>query len=383
MGRIAQKVMPYLTEYYLTDALGSVRQVASGAGEVTLSKRYTPYGQMLDYEGSSNPSFGYAGKMQDSTGMVYLRARYYVPTDGRFVSRDTWEGDYNNPLTYNFWLYVYANPLRYTDPSGLDVGCNVDDPRDPRCHPIVTPPPANTPTPTSTPTPRNSESFQEQYDDLKSYFGSLPPNTSDPFIQVDLGTYYNVKQNTEIIQSKYGWVACGLVAAAAAMTTNDSEMLDLLNRIFEAAGTGYDLSTGMQPTPYADALSKVFGNGNVQAHNNWTLTEMYMELQNKKIVIIDATFKNGNDSRPMEATTEKGMPGVYSHFARVLGMGVNEKTIYIDNTMNGAKYLRLDLSVFFEIWKNPEDRAYKQPVGGVESNANRWAVVLNPDAGWR
>jgi RHS repeat-associated protein len=119
MGRIAQKVMPYLTEYYLTDALGSVRQVVSNAGEVTLSKRYDPYGWVLDYEGSSNPSFGYAGEMQDSTGMVYLRARYYAPGDGRFVSRDTWEGEVNRPLSLNGWAYVEGNPVNYTDPSGL------------------------------------------------------------------------------------------------------------------------------------------------------------------------------------------------------------------------------------------------------------------------
>jgi len=117
VSRIAQAT-PYLTEYYLPDALGSVRQVASSAGKVTLSKRYDPYGEVLDYEGSSNLSFGYAGEMQDSTGMVYLRARYYAPTDGRFVSRDTWEGDVNSPMSYNAWLYTYANPINMTDPSG-------------------------------------------------------------------------------------------------------------------------------------------------------------------------------------------------------------------------------------------------------------------------
>jgi len=120
MGRIAQKVTPYLTEYYLPDALGSIRQVASSAGEVALSKRYDPYGQVLDFEGSSNPSFGYAGEMQDSTGMVYLRASYYAPGDGRFLSRDTWEGDANNPMSYNAWLYVYGNPVNLTDPTGLN-----------------------------------------------------------------------------------------------------------------------------------------------------------------------------------------------------------------------------------------------------------------------
>jgi uncharacterized protein RhaS with RHS repeats len=50
--------------------------------------------------------------------MVYLRARYYAPTDGRFLSRDTWEGDANKPMSYNAWLYTYANPVNLTDSSG-------------------------------------------------------------------------------------------------------------------------------------------------------------------------------------------------------------------------------------------------------------------------
>jgi RHS repeat-associated protein len=118
VNRIAQKVTPYLTEYYLTDALGSVRQVASSAGEVTLSKRYDPYGQVLDYEGSSNPSFGYAGEMQDSTGMVYLRARYYAPYLNQFISKDTFRGYITQPGTLNLFAYVNNNPVRYRDPSG-------------------------------------------------------------------------------------------------------------------------------------------------------------------------------------------------------------------------------------------------------------------------
>ena len=50
--------------------------------------------------------------------MVYLRARWYAPPDGRFISRDLWDGDHNRPLSYNAWLYTYGNPINWTDPSG-------------------------------------------------------------------------------------------------------------------------------------------------------------------------------------------------------------------------------------------------------------------------
>jgi len=56
----------------------------------------------------------------DSTQLVFLRARWYNPADGRFQSRDTWRGNNKIPMSYNVWLYVYANPINLTDPSGHD-----------------------------------------------------------------------------------------------------------------------------------------------------------------------------------------------------------------------------------------------------------------------
>ena len=50
--------------------------------------------------------------------MIYLRARWYNPADGRFQSRDTWGGDYNRPLSLNRWNYTKANPVNYVDPTG-------------------------------------------------------------------------------------------------------------------------------------------------------------------------------------------------------------------------------------------------------------------------
>jgi RHS repeat-associated protein len=57
--------------------------------------------------------------MDVSTGNVYLRARWYAPGQGRFLTKDVLEGDYEMPMSYNAWLYGYANPIRFMDPSGL------------------------------------------------------------------------------------------------------------------------------------------------------------------------------------------------------------------------------------------------------------------------
>ncbi len=109
-----------VTEYYLADVLGSVRQLTSSSGEVMLARAYDPYGNLVEnnaYAGVTT-AYGYTGEYTDPSGMVYLRARYYNPAQGRFVSKDVWEGDYNNPLSLNRWGYVEGNPINYTDPSG-------------------------------------------------------------------------------------------------------------------------------------------------------------------------------------------------------------------------------------------------------------------------
>ncbi len=62
--------------------------------------------------------------------MLYLRARYYNPADGRFQSRDTWGGDTNIPISYNLWAYANDNPILYTDQSGYCSG-KQDDPANP------------------------------------------------------------------------------------------------------------------------------------------------------------------------------------------------------------------------------------------------------------
>jgi hypothetical protein len=54
--------------------------------------------------------------------MLYLRARFYS-LDGRFLTRDTWQGEIIKPSSYNLWLYGYANPINKVDPSGKYPVC--------------------------------------------------------------------------------------------------------------------------------------------------------------------------------------------------------------------------------------------------------------------
>jgi RHS repeat-associated protein len=105
-------------DYYLGDALESVRQLTNSNGEVSLAQTFEPYGKVWASVGTGSSSYAFTGEMVDPSGLVHLRARYMDPSEGRFISRDTWGGEYSNPLSLNRFMYVAGNPVNYTDPSG-------------------------------------------------------------------------------------------------------------------------------------------------------------------------------------------------------------------------------------------------------------------------
>ena len=103
----------------MPDALGSVRLMADQNGQIVLRQDYTPYGEVLRSEGTAETDFAFTGENYDAqTGLVFLRARYYNPAEGRFVSKDKWEGQYSAPLSFNKWDYGFNNPLSFIDPNG-------------------------------------------------------------------------------------------------------------------------------------------------------------------------------------------------------------------------------------------------------------------------
>jgi RHS repeat-associated protein len=104
---------------YLTDALGSTRGLVDANQNLTDRYNYTPYGKLKDHNGTSANNFLFTGEQFDSeVGNYYLRARYYSPDSGRFISRDSYDGTGNNPISQNHYLYGNGNPLTYVDPTG-------------------------------------------------------------------------------------------------------------------------------------------------------------------------------------------------------------------------------------------------------------------------
>jgi RHS repeat-associated protein len=105
--------------YPLADALGSARQWTGDAGSVDYAAGYTPYGQALWQAGSTESAWDYTGEWWDADAeLLYLRARWYDVSTGRFTRRDPWEGDPSQPISLQPYLYTSDNPLKYVDPTG-------------------------------------------------------------------------------------------------------------------------------------------------------------------------------------------------------------------------------------------------------------------------
>ncbi len=111
-------ITTFTTQFFLTDALGSVLATFSataGSAAVLGNQVYGPYGNQRYTKGSMGTAKGYTGQYADATGLDYYNARYYDPIVGRFVSADTVQG---NEQGMDPYAYVMGNPETMNDPTG-------------------------------------------------------------------------------------------------------------------------------------------------------------------------------------------------------------------------------------------------------------------------
>ena len=105
--------------YYTQNAHGDVVNLTDKDGKVTKSYRYDAFGVEKNIDENDTNAFRYCGEYFDKeTATVYLRARYYNPSTGRFINRDSYLGKRSDPLSLNLYTYCRNNPIRYIDPSG-------------------------------------------------------------------------------------------------------------------------------------------------------------------------------------------------------------------------------------------------------------------------
>jgi len=103
--------------WYLTDHLGSVRDMADTAGTVIDHIQYDSFGNVLwETNREAGDRFKFTGREYDAeTGLYYYRARYYDPTVGRFIMEDPLRFGAGEP---NLYRYVFNSPTNYVDPTG-------------------------------------------------------------------------------------------------------------------------------------------------------------------------------------------------------------------------------------------------------------------------
>lgn len=113
--------------YYLTDEQGSVIALADAQGERVARFVYDGFGRLLEEEGpaaglpaGAGGDFRFQGMWLDAaSGHYHARAREYDPETGRFLSRDPADPDPYIPESVHPYLFAYANPYVYSDPTGM------------------------------------------------------------------------------------------------------------------------------------------------------------------------------------------------------------------------------------------------------------------------
>ncbi|MCW5625048.1 MAG: RHS repeat-associated core domain-containing protein [Burkholderiales bacterium] len=101
------------TTALLSDAIDSLISMVNSSGTAVGTFTYEPYGKPT-HSGTDSTGYRFTGQIEDATGLMYYRARYYNPRLSRFVSED--------PIEFaggaNLYGYVDGDPILRSDPLG-------------------------------------------------------------------------------------------------------------------------------------------------------------------------------------------------------------------------------------------------------------------------
>jgi len=117
---------------YIYDGRGSVAQVFDGE-QISQSLRYDPFGEIVEWSKDNGDAlaniylpevtFGFnAEEYNPTVGLQYLRARYYAPEIGSFITEDSVLGNQTDINSQNRYSYAHNDPVNNYDPSGHAIG---------------------------------------------------------------------------------------------------------------------------------------------------------------------------------------------------------------------------------------------------------------------
>jgi RHS repeat-associated protein len=131
------------TSYTATDQLGSPRVITDSNGQVISRRDFMPFGEeivnnigeraaaSLKYNVADSVRQKFTGyQKDDETQLDFAEARMYENRHGRFTAFDPLlaSGKSANPQSFNRFTYCLNNPLKYSDPNGLQAGTWVGRP---------------------------------------------------------------------------------------------------------------------------------------------------------------------------------------------------------------------------------------------------------------
>jgi len=117
------------TYYFIYNGHGDVTALTDSSGNVVATYSYDEFGNStgtgygvsgteiynpLRYSGANNAYY------DTETSLYKMGARYYQPDVGRWLTRDSYKGEQEDPQSQNRYVYVKNNPLKYADPSGRE-----------------------------------------------------------------------------------------------------------------------------------------------------------------------------------------------------------------------------------------------------------------------
>ncbi|WP_052807179.1 RHS repeat-associated core domain-containing protein [Risungbinella massiliensis] len=105
--------------YYQFNARGDVIDLTGPAGNIVVTYDYDEWGNITQITGdqalaNANP-YRYVGRYgvfyDGETGLYHMGWRDYDPNTGRFIVADTYEGEEDNAVTQNRYLYAEGDPV--------------------------------------------------------------------------------------------------------------------------------------------------------------------------------------------------------------------------------------------------------------------------------
>ena len=121
-GKAISMIQSSNTYYFIYNGHGDVTSLTDNTGAVVATYTYDEFGNTTSTTGTVYNPLRYSGAnnayYDSETSLYKMGARYYQSDVGRWLTRDSYQGDKENLQSRNRYVYVGNNPLKYSDPSG-------------------------------------------------------------------------------------------------------------------------------------------------------------------------------------------------------------------------------------------------------------------------